>query len=453
MKKFLSTLIAVSLLAAMTACAADNSESSTSSPASEAAGSDTASSDTTSDSTSSDAGSSSTASDTASDSETSTVEDIPEVAYTLGGELTPTMKANSVLNKGNQARLARVLNKLRSGDEVTVAYLGGSITQGSSAGNELCYARLTTDWLQAQFPDAKINYVNAGIGATGSYIGIHRADRDVLAYNPDLVFVDFSVNDTSDRMTTNKATYEGLIRKLWSFETAPAIICLAMTQEDGTSVQDAHSEIAVRYDIPMISYRNAILDVINKGYIIWDDISDDNIHPNVQGHAVLTQMITNYLQDVIDNLDSIDTAEPELAAAADNGTKYQNAGIILPDDERCTATGIFGKHNSNFGNFGTPWVAKVPSGTEISGGLEFTVTAQNIGVLYGKMIANGGLLDVYVDDELKVTINCAFPNGWGNYVEYAEVASFTEPGEHTVKIIPQSSDTAAAFYVSALAVS
>ncbi len=443
MKKFLSVLVAAAMITSMAGCGNSTTSESTGDQTSAPVSDSAPAADATS------------GEDTSASTTSSAVEEeqIPEVAYELGGELTPTMIANSVLNEGNQARLAKVIKKLQAGESVTVAYLGGSITQGSSAGNELCYARLTTNWLEEQFPDAKIKYVNAGIGATGSYIGIHRADRDVLAYDPDLVFIDFSVNDTSDRITTNKSTYEGLIRKLWSHDTAPAVICLAMTQENGTSVQDAHYEIAAKYDIPMISYRNAILDVIDKGYIIWDDISDDNIHPNVQGHAVLTQMITNYLQTVIDNIDSIDTAEPELAETNELGTKYQNAEIVVPGDERCTATGLFIEHNMTFGNFGIPWVAKVPGNTEVTGGLEFTVTAQNIGILYGEMISNGGMLDIYVDDELKLSINCDFPNGWGSYVEFAEVAAFDEASEHTVKIVPQQSDVASLYYVSALAIS
>lgn len=439
MKKFLSVFLAASLLVSMTGCG-NGSDSS-------AVSDDTAA---TGETTSAPAVDDSAATDAA---ESKVIEDIPEVPYELGGELTPTMIANSVLHEGNQARLAKVIKKLQAGEEVTIAYLGGSITQGSSAGNELCYARLTTNWFEEQFPDATINYVNAGIGATGSYIGIHRADRDVLAHDPDLVFIDFSVNDTSDRMAINRATYEGLIRKLWSYESAPAIVCLAMTQENGTSVQDEHSEIAIRYDIPFISYRNAILDVIDKGYIVWDDISDDNIHPNVPGHAVLTQMITNYLQTVVDNVDSIDTTEPELPGTSDSGIKYQNAEIVVPGDARCTATGVFAEHTGDFGNFGTPWLARVSGGTEVEGGLEFTVTAQNIGILYGEMTSKGGKLDVYVDDELVKTIDCSFPGGWGNYVEFAEISSFMFAGEHTVKLVPQSLDDAAAYYVSALTIS
>lgn len=452
MRKFLSLLLAAAMVTSLAGCGG-NTQSESSQEQGSSASESTSQSTTNSESQSTD-------SESQSDEESSTVstsapeeEQIPEVAYQLGGELTPTMISNSVLNEGNQARLAKVIKQLQNGGSVTVSYLGGSITQGSSAGDELCYAKLTSDWLVEQFPDAKIVYANAGIGATGSYIGIHRADRDVLERSPNLVFIDFSVNDTSDRMSINKAAYESLIRKLWNSDSQPAIICLAMTQEDGTSVQDAHYEIAKKYDIPMISYRNAILDVIDKGYIVWDDISDDNIHPNVQGHAVLTQMITNYLQSVIDNVDNIDTTEPELPEADAIGTKYENAEIVVPGDERCTATGIFMEHNSNFGNFGQPWVAKVPTGTEITGGLEFTVNAKNIGVLYGKVTSSGGILDVYVDGELAMSINCTFPNGWGNYVEFQEVVSFDEAGEHTVKLVPQESDAATLYYVSALAIS
>lgn len=444
MRKFLSLLLAAAMVTSLAGCGGNTQSESSQEQGSSASES---TSQTTDSQSQSDAESSAVSTSAPEE------EQIPEVAYQLGGELTPTMISNSVLNKGNQARLARVMQMLQKGGNVTIAYLGGSITQGSSAGDELCYAKLTSDWLVEKFPEAKITYVNAGIGATGSYIGIHRADRDVLGCSPDLVFVDFSVNDTSDRMTINKSTYEGLIRKLWNSDSQPAVICLAMTQEDGTSVQDAHYEIAKKYDIPMISYRNAILDVIDKGYIVWDDISDDNIHPNVQGHAVLTQMITNYLQSVIDSLDTIDATEPELPAADESGAKYENAEIVVPGDERCTAMGMFMEHNSKFGNFGQPWVAKVTAGTEITGGLEFTVNAKNIGVLYGKVTSNGGLLDVYVDGDLAMSINCAFPNGWGNYVEFQEVVSFDEAGEHTVKLVPQQSDAAALYYVSALAIS
>ena len=436
MKRYLSLAFVVAMLLSMTACGGNNDSSS--------APVDSGSANV------------STEGGEPSGEESVVIEEIP---YELGGELTPTMIANSVLNKGDLTRLAGVIKKLQAGDEVTVAYLGGSITQGSSAGNELCYARLTTDWLMEQFPDAKINYVNAGIGATGSYIGVHRCDEQILAHDPDLVFIDFSVNDTSDRLTTNKATYESLIRKIWKHSTSPAIITIAMTQENGTSVQDAHYEIAAKYGIPMISYRNAILDVIDKGYIEWDDISDDDIHPNIPGHAVLTKMITHYISTVVDDVDSIDTSnDPVLPEPNADGDKFENATLIRATSDACKSTGVFDPMTgTSFGNLSDPWRGRYKSedlADPDAAAIIFEVEAKNIGVLYGKLTsANAGMVSVYVDDELVKTINANFSNGWGNYVEFVEISSFAETGKHTVKIVPLDSGKSGQFYVSALAIS
>ncbi len=373
--------------------------------------------------------------------------------YVIDNGITERMKVLSTYIKGNQGRLAKVFKKAQAGEKITVAYLGGSITQGSSAGDTHCYARLTTDWLMAQFPDAEIEYVRAGIGATGSYIGIHRANRDVLAYDPDLVFIDFSVNDTHEHTERNINSYDSLLHKLWKHDSAPAIVTIAMTQEDGTSFQEQHSDICLAYDIPMISYREAILDVINNKHIVWDDISDDNIHPNTPGHRVLTELITTYLQGVIDNIDTIDAESESDFSKPFTSNKYENADILTPENTTpADATG-WSTETTVFGNFGGVWSARSNDGTfsDVSP-LKFEVEAKNIGVFYAKLTSKGGMFDVKVDGEVVKTINCDFTGGWGNYVEAEEVISFAETGKHTVEIVPHANDKALV-NISAIAVS
>lgn len=373
--------------------------------------------------------------------------------YVIDSGITERMKVLSTYVKGNQARLAKVFKKAQAGEKITVAYLGGSITQGSSAGDKYCYARLTTDWLIEKFPDAEIEYVRAGIGATGSYIGIHRAERDVLAYDPDLVFIDFSVNDTHEHTERNINSYDSLIHKLWKHSSAPAVVTIAMTQEDGTSFQEQHSDICLAYDIPMISYREAILDVINNKHIIWDDISDDNIHPNIPGHKVLTELITTYLQDVIDNIDTIDTENESDLSVPFTSNKYENADILTPENTTPADAAGWQTETAVFGNFGGVWSARTSDGTFSDvNPLKFEVEAKNIGVFYAKLTSKAGMFDVKVDGEVVKTINCDFTGGWGNYVEAEEVISFDEAGKHTVEIIPHASDKAMV-NISAIAIS
>lgn len=357
-------------------------------------------------------------------------------------------------NEGNPARIAKFIKKLRSGEEATVAFLGGSITQGTGADGETCYAALTAKWIQEQFPDAKVNYVNAGIGATGSYIGVHRCDEQVLSYDPDLVFIDFSVNDESQNNAINKLTYEGLIRKIWKHSTNPGIICVAMTQDNGTSVQECHGEVAEKYSVPMVSYHDAMLNFLNTNTSgkVWSDISGDNIHPNTAGHAILSAMLTTYLQYVIDNVDSIDDADPQLAAPGDSGEKYENARMLTVEEAQPVSAGAFEKKSMTFGGFSDPWIAKTADGTYgDDAALVVEVEAQSIGFLYGKLTSKGGLADIYIDDDFVTTLSADFSGGWGNYVQFTEVKSFMSSGKHTLRIVPKGvPGESSAFYISAI---
>lgn len=77
---------------------------------------------------------------------------------------------------GDTARLQQTLAKARRGEKVRLAVIGGSITQGAKASRpDKRYGNLVAAWWRAQFPRAEIEFVNAGIGATGSNFGALRA--------------------------------------------------------------------------------------------------------------------------------------------------------------------------------------------------------------------------------------------------------------------------------------
>ncbi|MEX0670490.1 MAG: SGNH/GDSL hydrolase family protein [Pirellulales bacterium] len=54
-------------------------------------------------------------------------------------------------------------------------------------------------WFREQFSGGNVRVVNAGIGATNSHYGAARVQTDVLARDPDLVIVEFAVNDFDNR--------------------------------------------------------------------------------------------------------------------------------------------------------------------------------------------------------------------------------------------------------------
>lgn len=366
----------------------------------------------------------------------------PDTSY-----VTEEMLQNAVPSVGNLARLAAAMRKAQNGEEITVGVIGGSITQGSAATSiDKAYANRFYEWWVQAFPQAKVNFVNAGIGATNSYLGVHRIDQHLLVKKPDVVIVEFSVNDSDTAFY--KASYEDLVRKLLKAENNPAVILMFMTMEDGTSAEPSHMHIGFLYDLPRISYRQAVLKEIEKGTFTWKDISPDNIHPNDKGHAIAGELLWDYLNFVYAKLDTITEEVKPLAVKPLFTEAYRDA--VLLDSEMITPVrmGSFVK-GKGFGWFQNSWNA--------SGGKDpiiFETEAQNIGILYYRTTDGlSGQFEVYIDGEFNRTLDADFPGGWGNYAESIEVYHSKERGRHTIEIRKGEDSTGEAFHILGLLIS
>ncbi|MBQ7981391.1 MAG: SGNH/GDSL hydrolase family protein [Oscillospiraceae bacterium] len=355
----------------------------------------------------------------------------PSEPVNLENGITDKMYGRAILNEGNLTRLAAAMKKAQNGEKVTVGVIGGSITQGSSASNQNnCYASRFNQWWTNKFPEAEINFVNAGIGGTNSYLGVHRVDDQLLAHNPDVVIVEFSVNDTDKTM--NKYSYDSLVRKILSHETNPAVMLLFTTQEDGTSLQEIHKEIGTAYDLPMISYREVVYQEVAAGTLDWKLISPDNIHPNDAGHDIIGQLIDRYLNEVYDKLDTITDEPTAFTAEGYTNDYFKNAEMLSAADITATASEGFELIESGFYHqFPNNWK------TEAGGTMTFDVECQNFGVFFlcttdGK----SGTYEVYVDGERKGKLEADFSGGWGTYGNTKQILLSKETAKHTIEIKP-----------------
>ena len=112
---------------------------------------------------------------------------------------------------------ANLRRKLSVDKKVSIAYFGGSITQGQGASDRAVTAwrPLTTTWFKTNFPQATVTEIDASWGATGSDLGAFRCTRDVSSKNPDLVFIEFAVNDWAKTSADIQPYMDGIIRNIW----------------------------------------------------------------------------------------------------------------------------------------------------------------------------------------------------------------------------------------------
>lgn len=214
------------------------------------------------------------------------------------------------------APLFRFFQKAKLGEAITVAAIGGSITEGASArshengGNnapeyteklngEKSWVTRMKEWFWQQFGEEKVTVINAGIGATPSFLGTFRLEEMVLKHNPDLVLVEFSVNDSSTfhNLLENEIfeAYESILRRL--LERGCAVIPVFMTDRDNGSLHREHTRIAQHYRLPCISYYDAIRSD-DELICDWFRISPDEVHPNNVGHALMAICLCNYLRHI-----------------------------------------------------------------------------------------------------------------------------------------------------------
>lgn len=352
--------------------------------------------------------------------------------------------------QGDLSRLAAVMRRAQAGEEITVGVIGGSITEGYSASNmkKNSYACLMHDWWEERFPDITVQYVNAGIGGTSSYLGVHRVQEDLLDYEPDFVIVEFSVNDGNNNFY--KRSYDNLLRRILMDENSPALMLLFTTQENGTNAQVNDALLGFGYELPMISYGNAVLPAIEAGEFAWKDISPDNIHPNDRGHAIIGELLYRYLNDVYARLEEIPGEIPSFTAKAQTIERYMDGRIL----DGASLTPISeGSFTEKVGN----WYFPYNNYWHTAGGDEaivFEIEAANIGILYQRDVNDAyGQFDVYIDGEHVRTLNGNFVNGWGNSMAEDELYTSDEPALHRVEVRKSPDSTGDLFTIIAWLVS
>ncbi len=217
------------------------------------------------------------------------------------------MIEKSLMQTGNTDRLRNVLRKAANGEDVTLGFIGGSITQGAGAIpiNEKCYARVFYgDFAKRYMKGGECHFVKAGVGGTPSELGMIRFERDVLrdgGSRPDLIIIEFAVNDEGDE--TKGVCYESLVRKALALPWKPAVVLLFAVFSNDWNLQERLSPVGRNYDLPMVSVLDAVSPqfpmmpaegrVISKNQFFYDVY-----HPSNLGHQIMADCLANLIDKV-----------------------------------------------------------------------------------------------------------------------------------------------------------
>ena len=350
------------------------------------------------------------------------------------------MVERSLTSIGNPSRIKAKIEQAKSGEKTVVAYIGGSITEGYAGGPDGCYAKLSYDYFAETYGTGdNVEYVNAGLSGTSSTLGNLRVQRDVLTYNPDIVFIEYAVNDAQDTFT--KASFESLIKTVLMQENDPAVVLIFNRTVDGYSTQEQMQIVGRFYDLPMISVVDAITPEIDEGRMKWEDYSVDTAHPSADGHRLISEFI-EYMYSTAENTD----AEPyEIPEDSLYGTNYVNATMVTlttsSDELTLTDIGAFTETTATGLGFPGYWIynssaadSNEPMKLNARGSAFFLIYKTNNNETMGSV-------DVYINGEQVKTIDSNEEFGWGGAAAMV-AAEYDEVIDMEIEIRPVNDGTA-----------
>ena len=346
----------------------------------------------------------------------------------------------------NIFRLAKVIRKAQQGKPVTIGVIGGSITQGTGASlRSRRYASILEAYWRYHFADSSLNFINLGIGATDSYLGLHRISP-LLDAAPDLVIIEFCVNDEGNELYQNY--FENLVHRILSASSDPAVLLVMMTQQSGEDASQFEALVGRKYRLPIISYKEAILPLVESKQFTWEELAPDIVHPSDAGHSLAARLIIRYLQDVTQDVDAGRVPDSYTVPNFDD-TSYFDAEILDSNSIQAERGTTFTKGTPDTEPFTNGWTS-----TDADHEITFTVTARNIGVLFQVYRdGTGEFMDVFIDGEYILTLDGQGTKGRSSYHKAIEVYTSDAPKEHTITIKRSPTSTGSRFSLEGLLLS
>lgn len=358
-----------------------------------------------------------------------------------------------LLNTGKSSMLYNTYYKLNYTKSLNISYIGGSVTGAVGAStDENGWAFLVTKYLKQKYPNANITESNMGVGGTGSYLGMARFNNNIIENKPDLLFIEFAINDRYNDIPEEqtKQNIEYMINSVYKSNPYADIVFVLITDKNviGTEFESLKTikSVAEYYGLPTVDVGQAMWKELNGSIDNWDEYYSDGVHPSDAGHKVYADTVFEKMEEIMINGGKLKCKLPE-ETMCENG--FTNVELLTRDtfgpfkwgtldDEVYGAywwfdSDIYEKSGcplrTSYARCFSKILPKYIYPKYDGATLEFTVTGNNIGII--GTIKEGQSITVTLDGNETKTIN-----GTSNVAmtEYPLWNSL-ENTEHTVKIV------------------
>ena len=165
------------------------------------------------------------------------------------------------------------------------------------------YPHVLLGKLKQLYPNAVINVITTSIGGENSVQGQKRMKKDVLTHKPDVLFIDYALNDRNIGLDKSKEAMEKMIKKALSKHIK--VILLTPSPDISTDILKPenplgqHAEqlisLAKKYKLGLSDSFGRFKELAKAGGNLKEYMAQSN-HPNQKGHQIIAEELFKYFK-------------------------------------------------------------------------------------------------------------------------------------------------------------
>lgn len=191
----------------------------------------------------------------------------------------------------------RTVNLVSHGHSVPAGYFATPYVDSFHA-----YPHLLHRHVKERFPFAVVNMIVTAVGGENSAEGAKRFERDVLPHRPDVLLLDYGLNDRGIGLAAAEAAWRGMIERVLT--AGAKVILLTPSWDQGYFSQNSSWQLLAEharqirtlaevYQVGLADAFAAFERYIDRGGALQDLLSHVN-HPNHLGHQLIAEQLSRW---------------------------------------------------------------------------------------------------------------------------------------------------------------
>ena len=191
--------------------------------------------------------------------------------------------------------VSRTRSDLEAGADVTIVAYGDSITAGFAVRRG--FPSFWKEMLDEKYPEAGLEMINSGISGDTTLDGLSRLDWAVLSYEPDLVTINFGINDCVLGLGLEEFEMN-LVEMVRRIQAGPGSEVLLLTSQlletppyDRLVLDyyQAIERVAREMDVGFVDVHGAWMRRVEQGTPLSSLILSGLDHPNEAGYRIIAE--------------------------------------------------------------------------------------------------------------------------------------------------------------------